>query len=608
MPPKSFTQEFGIFLRFISYCSPILRKQYGLLTGSFLALLAQVVLQLLEPWPLKFIIDEVLVSNPKQTSSSADQFFLPDLGTLDPITVIILSAIALVIIVVLRALSTYFNKVGFALLGSSVLAEVRNMLYRRLQSLSLAFHTKASRGDLILRVMGDVSVLREVSVNAFLPMLGSTLIMLGMIVVMLWVNWQLALVALSTAPVFFFFAIRMTRQIKHVARKQRKREGLMARTTAESIGAIQEVQSLSFSDAFFDEFSHQSYKTLNQDVKARRLEAGLQRIVDILVATSTALVLGYGSILVLGNQLTLGELIVFMYYLTTAFKPVRNLAKYTGRLARASASCEHVLEVLERKPDVYDLQGAVKAPSFHGEVRFENVSFSYESIRPVLKNINFHIRPSQNIAIVGDSGSGKSTLMNLILRLYDCSEGRVIIDGHDIREFTLASLRGQVSLVQQDNQLFPTSVKDNIALSEDYNDDEIETAARLANAHEFIKALPNGYDTMLGDAGATLSKGQRQRIAIARAAIRRTPILILDEPTTGLDKENEREIIGAMELMKRGRTAFLVTHNLMHASRADLILFIENGQIVENGTHEELMQLNGRYAASYKIQEVKQVA
>jgi ATP-binding cassette, subfamily B, bacterial len=596
---RSFVQDFGVFLRFLRYCWPLLRKQHLLIAGSFIALFAQVGFQLLEPWPLAFVIDEVIVSRSEQSS-----FFSIEL---DAMTLITYSAIALVIIASLLALSAYFEKVGFALLGSRVLTEVRNRLYRHVQGLSLSYHTKASRGDLILRVMGDVSILREVSVTAFLPMLGNTLIMLGMLAVMFWLNWELALVGLITAPVFFFFALRLTRQIHHVALKQRKREGVMATTTTESIGAIKEVQALSISDTFLNAFSAESNKTFEQDVKARKLEAGLQRIVDVLVAVSTALVLWFGSTLVLSNELTLGELVIFMTYLSFSFKPVRNMAKYIGRLARASASCERVLDLLEQKPDVYDMQGAIKAPALRGDVRFDNVSFAYEPGHYVLENINFCVAAGQHVAILGSSGSGKSTMVNLILRLYDPTKGRVLIDERDIREYTLASFREQISLVLEENPLFPATVKDNIAYSApNATLQEIEAAAHLANAHEFIQGLPDGYDTILGDGAATLSKGQRQRIAIARAALRKTPILILDEPTSGLDKQNEREIAEALKRLENGRTSFIVTHNPQEAACADLILYLEHGHVVESGSHEELMKVNGRYTALHRIHESMQ--
>lgn len=600
--PESLHESLGILLRFMHYFSPMLRKQYVLITGSFLALFAQTMLEILQPWPLKFVIDRITSSSHTHTHAVGGQLFFPSIEALDATTLIIFSAIAVVAIAGLRAAVGYYNTIGFAVVGNRVLTEVRNMLYRHVQYLSLSFHTKARSGDLILRVMSDVSMLKEISVTAFLPLLGNILVLVGMVAVMFWLHWQLTLLTLAVTPLFFLSAISKSRKIQRVARKQRKREGMMAATVAESIEAIKEVQALSLNETFFNAFSSQSNKTLGQDVKAQRLQAGLERTMEVLIALATALVLWYGALLVLGKELTPGDLVVFLAYLGSAFRPVRNFAKYSGRLAKASAACERVLEVLERKLDVDDLPGAIEAPLFRGDVRFENVSFAFEPDTLVLENIDFRVASGQRIALVGASGSGKSTLVSLILRLYDCTRGRVMIDGRDIREYTLASLRRQISVVLQDNVLFAVSVKDNIAYgSPNATLEEIETAARLANAHQFIKALTHGYDTILSERGVTLSKGQRQRIAIARAAIRRAPILILDEPTTGLDEENERTVIEAMERLEHDCTTFLVTHNLEHAAHADVILYLEDGRVVERGTHAELMQINGLYAALYKM-------
>lgn len=605
---KKLQKNSGVFFRFLPYVSPILRKESKLLTTSLLALLAEVILKILQPWPLKFVIDSFF-----STETLDGPSIFQAIESLDNTTLIILSAIAFVLIVGLRAVAMYYKKVGFAKVGIRVFTKVRNMVFRHIQILSLSFHSKARSGDLVIRVIHDIAQLKNMSISAFLPLLGTSLVFVGIIGVMFWMNWQLALLTLTIIPLFFLFSARKGKKIRKFARQQRKREGKMATTAAESIVAIKEIQALSLKDTFFNKFSNDSNKSLKQEVKIKKEEGGLVGWINVLIGVATALVLAFGALLVLDNKLTPGDLVVFLFYVSMAFKPLRKFASYLARLLKASASCERVLEILEKKPDVSDLPDAIEAASFRGEVRFENVSFSYKDGPQILENIDLTIPPGTKVAIVGPSGIGKSTLVSLILRLYDCNKGRVIIDGHDIREYKLDSLRRQINVVQQDNMLFGVSVAENISYGASVEENtsikeptqkEIESAARSANAHEFIKLLPNGYETILGERGITLSKGQRQRIAVARAALRKTPILILDEPTTGLDEENEHLIIETMEKLQQGCTTFLATHNLKQAARSDLILYLEKGNVVESGSQAELMQVNGRYASLFKQQVI----
>ncbi|MBA2442461.1 MAG: ABC transporter ATP-binding protein [Rubrobacter sp.] len=580
---------------------PYVRKHRALTGGSFLVLFLEVGLRLLEPWPLKFVVDRVVVDTP-----AGGQSGIPYLDRLDPMALLTVCAVAVAAIIGLRALSTYASTVGFALVGNNVLTEVRGDLYDHLQRLSLSFHNKAKGGDLTIRLITDIGMLRDVVVTALMPFLGNILVLVGMLSVMFFLNWQLALIALVIIPIFWLSTVRLSKRITGASRKVRQRQGAMAATASESIGAIKIVQALSLEGVFNRSFSAQNTKSLSEGVQVKRLASRMERTADVLIGIFTALVLYFGARLVISGSLTPGDLIIFLTYLKNAFRPVRDFAKYTGRIAKATAAGERVMDIMEQEPEIRDRPDARPAPAFEGDVRFENLSFGYEPAQKVLSGIDFQATPGSRIALVGISGNGKSTLANLLLRLYDPDEGRVAIDGRDIREYTLQSVRSQISVVLQDSLLFAASVRDNIAYgTSEATDEEVEAAARIANAHEFIEEMPEGYDTVLSERGGSLSGGQRQRIAIARAAIRKAPILLLDEPTVGLDEENEQEVTEALEKLAEGRTTFLISHDLRLASRSDEVLYVENGRVVERGSHAELLQGGGRYATLYRLQQAE---
>ncbi|WP_009631388.1 ABC transporter ATP-binding protein [Synechocystis sp. PCC 7509] len=585
-------------LKILRKFSPYLRKRKVVIAASFFALLFETGLRLLEPWPLKYIFDYVLVPAYNNTRV-ANPFGL------SAIALLTFLALASVGIAVVGSIAAYLSTYGMSLAVVEILSEVRGNLFDRLQHLSLAFHHQFKSGDLITRVTADIEKMRLVITKTTLPLFTNTVLLVGMTAIMFWINWELAIVAVAIFPLLFILTSNMISRIRRFAKDHRNSEGVLASVTGETIGAIKVVQILSLEKMLNDIFLAQNKKSLDEGIESLRLSAALERTVQVLMAVVMAAVLWRGSYVVLRKELTPGDLLVFMTYMRNALEPMRRLSNQIGQIAKATASGERVVELLEYEPEVKNLPRAKKAHPFFGAIRFEDVSFGYAPGREILKNINFTVQPGQQVAVVGSSGSGKSTLVSLILRLYDPVAGRILIDGQDIREYTIDSLRRQTSVVLQDSVLFAQSIRENIGYGKlGASDEEIEKAARLANAHEFIVNLPQGYNTILSERGGTLSGGQRQRIAIARAAIRQAPIIILDEPTTGLDYRSESAVNTALARLGEGKTTFTISHNLRAVEKADIIFYVEAGSIIEQGTHSELMNLGDRYATLYRLQNI----
>ncbi len=568
-------------LGLVQFFRPQIVREKKLLLLALVAVVFSLAFQILEPWPLKYIYDSIF-----RAGGHGRMARLPLAGRLSPQAVILIAAIGMVAIVALGAIADYFSTVYLARAASRVLTRIRSRLFAHVANLSIAFHDRTRTGDIITRVTSDIDRMREIAVTAVLPFATYTLVLVAMLGVMFWMNRALALISLVAFPLFFVAMLQLTGRIRKSSGVQRSREGAVAATTAEAIGSIRIVQALSLQTKFLEVFSVDNKESLRAGVKTQRLTAGLERTAEVLVASTTAIVLWSGAQQVLAGRLSPGDLIVFAVYLRTAFKPLRQLAKYLGQMAKALASGDRILEVLRTVPEIRDGPNAVHAAPFAGHIRFENVWFEYEAGKPVLRDVSFEIEPGQRVAVVGPSGSGKSTLASLLLRLHDPNEGRILIDGHDIREYKLESLRAQISIVMQDSTLFGVSVCDNIAFgAAEAGVDAVVEAARLANAHEFIEQMPRQYDTVLGERGVTIS-GQ-------------SPIVILDEPTTGLDRKNEREVTAALDRLTESRTSLLITHNLEAVRDADLLLYLAEGRIVERGKHAELLANKGTYAAMY---------
>lgn len=597
--PKSLQEALTAWGRIGIHFLPEIRQEGKLITISIFALIAETILRILEPWPLKFIFDEIIFK-----SFHVENLRITFLDGFSPLTLLSILALSLVVIACLRGSMAYISTAGMAVAASRILSNIREKLYAHLYSLSLSFHQKAKTGDLITRVTYDVERLREVIIVAALPLVTNSLTMVGMLAVMAWLNSQLAVIAILIFPLFLLTTAKMSKSIHKVSKKQRQREGLMAANAAEVMGAIKVVQALSLESKLGKTFKKENRKSLEESAQTQKLRAGQERTVEVLVAIATAIVLWKGVQLIMTNQITPGELLVFITYLKVAFKPMRQMAKYIGQIAKAIASGERIVDLLDVVSEVRNRHDAYPAPPLEGRIEFRQVSFGYSPDQTIINNISFTVEAGQKVALVGASGVGKSTVAGLLLRFYDPQAGQILIDGKDIREYTIESLRQQISIVLQDSVLFATTIRENITYGcDNATEAQIKTASHLANAHDFILELPDAYDTVVGERGATLSGGQRQRIAIARAAIRKSAIVILDEPTVGLDKHSEQLVNEALDRLTQNLTTFLITHDLKSAKNADLILYFERGEIRERGTHQQLMNLKGKYAYLYQLNQ-----
>lgn len=580
--------------RVAHHVGPALRHERPLIALTFGGLLAETALRILEPWPLKFVFDVVLM--PRQAHPEWTW-----LAGRSPETVIAVAAAAVLLVTALRAGAAYIGTVGGAIVGNRVVSGLRERLYTHLQQLPLSFHARARAGDLTVRLVGDVGVMKDVAVTALLPLAANLLILAGMAIVMAWFNWELALVALALLPLVALATRRLGRRIHQTARDQRRHEGALAGRAAESIVAARLVRALSLEQEFGRSFRSDSRGSLKEGVRGKRLEARLERTADVLVAAATAAVLWAGAHLALAGRMTPGDLLVFLAYLKTGFRPVADFAKYSGRLAKAAAAADRVLDVLDEAPDDDGRSEDFEARPLEGAVRFDRVSFAYEPGRPALAEVSFDVAPGATVFVIGPSGSGKTTLVSLLMRLYPPDAGTVRIDGRDLRDLGGSGLRRQFGVVLQDTVLFAGTVRENISCGLEVADADVVEAAQLADAHEFISRLPLGYDTPVGERGVTFSAGQRQRIAIARAAIRRAPLLVLDEPTTGLDDGSKAQVMQALDRLAEGRTTFFITHEVVQsASRADLVLWIQDGRVAEAGAPDALMAADGHYARALR--------
>jgi len=571
------------------------------MTGVF----GETLTDLLQPWPLKIVIDYVVGS--KQMPPWLAHWFDSTVGT-DKLVVLNVAAVSVFLIAVAGAVSSYVQSVTMTSIGQWVMHDLRSTLYNHIQRLSLSFHDQSQTGDLITRVTSDIDTVQGFITSSLMDTILDTLTLAGMLVLMFYIDWRFTLIALSVAPILFVFIYKYTHQIKRASRAVRKKESEIVSKIQEVFSSIRVVKAFAREKYEKRRFKEVSMESVELALRARALKAGLSPGVKIITAVGSALVLWYGARLTLDGTLTPGTLVLFLLYLGKLYSPIRGLSKLPDTFSKPAIAFERIQEVMDIEIKARG-EKPQRAPEFKGRIEFENVSFGYTPDRLILRDISFRIEPGQVAAFVGPTGAGKTTIMSLIPRFYEVSSGKIRIDGEDVRKFKLKSLRRQLAFVLQETLLFRAPIWQNIVYGRpSATREEVVQAAQLANAHEFIEKMPEGYETMVGERGATLSGGQRQRIGIARAIIRDAPILVLDEPTSGLDAASEALVFDALQRLMAGRTCIVITHRLATIQNADVIFVLKNGMIIERGTHKELLARGGLYLELYSTQFRKQEA
>ena len=591
------------FLTAVARLRPYLKPHIPRLLLAATAAIGYAIVTTLEPWPIQFLFDGVLLGRKVHFLGLR----LKEVHG-DPIMLLLGSAAAILVLAGLRGQLYYWQNVWTATAGQDVVLSLRRELFGHLQTLSLRYHRREKLGDILMRLTGDIVMLRDMVVSALLSALSHTLVVVGVLAVMFWINWRLTLVAASIAPLLFIVLSVFRVRLMEAAALQRKREGQLVSSAHEVLQAIHVVQANTAEAHEEDRFRVMNSRSLNAGIRSTRIEAELHRTVQVTIAVGVGATLGFGALEVLHGTLSPGQLLVFAAYVRGLYGPLRQVSKVVQRTAKASACADRVLEVLEEKPDIESPPGAPALEKVRGAISFNDVTFCYVPGHPVLGGIRLDIAPRTTVAVVGPTGSGKTTLLNLVPRFYDPTAGQVTIDGVSVSEVDLRSLRRQISYLTQEIVVMGLTVRENIAYGAvggtngHPTPEAIESAARAAHAHEFILRLPRGYDTVLGERGTNLSGGQRQRIAIARAFIRDARILLFDEPMTGLDPLAEKAVQKAFLNLSHGRTTIVVAHHLSTILHADRILFLKNGCIIEQGSHEQLLDRAGAYAEFYRTQ------
>jgi len=579
----------------------LLRPRRRALAVILAAMLVQTVMSLAAPWPLKIVIDTV-IGNRRQPEWI--NWLLTMLGgAAHKGHIAVAAAIATVLIAVVTGAAMYAVSYFTESLSQSIGNDLRMRLYSHLQELSLAYYDTTRVGTILSTLTSDVQTIQSFASTATLNIVTNTLTVVGMIVVMLLCRWDFTLIAVAVTPLLFLFVLRVNKAVRTAVREVRTHQSDLTAILQEGLQSIQVVQAFGREDHQAAQVRAASINTVTAWLNARRVSSLLSPIVGMAIALCTGLVLWRGSLLILAGTMTVGALTVFLAYLAKFFQPIRDLAQMTNTIAQVSVAFERVVALMDTDKVIPETATPTDPSQLRGEIIFNHVAFGYDPELPVLRDISVTIKPGEMVGIVGATGCGKSTIASLIPRFRDPDAGGITIDGVDVRDYALRKLRAQIGFVLQDTVLLRGTVRDNIGFGRpDATEDEIVEAAKLANAHEFITRMPNGYDSVVGDRGMTLSGGQRQRIGIARALIRDNPILILDEPTAALDAESEHLVVEALERLVAGRTVIAIAHRLSTLRNADKIIVVEDGVVSEDGSHDHLLALDGVYAQLHHLQ------
>jgi ATP-binding cassette subfamily B protein len=576
--------------RVIAYLRPY-RWPFGWALAQLLLISA---LELAKPWPLKLVIDEVLGG--RRLPGGIGQGW---------------SAEALLVVACAALVGVHFVAGGLGLLnlvtsvriGQRMVHDLQSDLYAHLQRLSLAFHTRRHVGDLLYRVTADTYALQTLAMNGLFPIVSAALLLAGMFVVMIRMDWRLTLLALAVCPALLAVLAILNARIAAAATRARERESGVYALVQQALSSIRVIQAFTRERDEHRRFMAATRESLAASRRLHTLQTVYSWVVNVVLALGTALVVFIGARHVLGGTLTVGELVVFTSYLASLYGPVNSLLQTYGLIHGARAGVARAFEILAVEHDLRDGEREFPPPGSSGDIRWHDVTFEYVPGQPVLRNVDLHVHPGEKVAIVGPTGAGKSTLVSLVPRFYDPQTGHVSIDGVRLPDYQLASVRRQIGMVLQPPLVFPLTVRENIAYGRAHaGEEDIVRAARLAAAHDFIEALADGYDTVVGEGGATLSEGEKLRLTIARAILRDAPILILDEPTASLDAETEAAVMGALGRLTAGRTCLVIAHRLSTVRDADRLVVLRAGRIVEHGTFAELLARDGAFAALYRTQ------